>query len=42
MTHGGFVIPCFDPVVMIIAWFSWCKSDGTNVCCTLTMLCTPR
>lgn len=22
VTHGGFVIPCLDPVLMIIAWFS--------------------
>jgi hypothetical protein len=26
-THGGFVMPCFEPVLMITALFSWCTID---------------
>ena len=36
--YGGFVIPCFDPVLMITAGFSWCSMFGTNVCCTFSTL----
>ena len=39
--YGGFVIPCFDPVLMITAGFSWCSMFGTNVCCTFRTL-NPR
>lgn len=40
-THGGFVIPCFDPVLIITAGFSWWSMLGTNVCCTFKTLQTP-
>ena len=32
------MIPCLEPVLMIIAWFSWCTINGTKVCCTLMTL----
>ena len=27
VTHGGLVIPCLEPVLITIAWFSWCNID---------------
>lgn len=32
--HGGFVMPCLEPVLMIRLGFSWHIIAGTNVCCT--------
>jgi hypothetical protein len=37
-TYGGFVMPCLDPVLMITDGFSWASMEGTNVCCTFTIL----
>ena len=37
-TYGGFVIPCLEPVLMIMAGFSWGIIVGRNACWTFTML----
>jgi hypothetical protein len=31
VTYGGFVIPCFEPVLMIMALFSWCTIDCIRI-----------
>ena len=38
LAHGGLVMPCLDPVLMMTAGFSWCSMLGTNVCCTFRTL----
>lgn len=27
VTHGGLVIPCLEPVLITMAWFSWYSID---------------
>jgi len=27
VTHGGLVIPCLEPVLITMAWFSWYNID---------------
>ena len=36
--YGGLVMPCLDPVLMMMAAFSWWIMEGTKVCWTFTTL----